>query len=208
MIDTSSGGALMNKTPEEAWEMIEIVADANQHFNTRAKVKGVYEIAPSESTMLAKSLVDIVATLKEIKEGQQPLPNPKGGLNALNDKPESEEDAATTNDKKAVQQLCEMLIEVTDTEERDTGEIFDFYEEFDSDYKEEEVEEGKSAEGRGTDTETQNLQRETLSINTVSDNKKNEEELPIKCEDPGPCLVTCRIKGFEIPGCLCDPRAC
>ncbi|MED6209556.1 hypothetical protein PIB30_055783 [Stylosanthes scabra] len=29
MIDTSSGGALMNKTPKEAWELIETVADAN-----------------------------------------------------------------------------------------------------------------------------------------------------------------------------------
>ncbi|MED6114689.1 hypothetical protein PIB30_082862 [Stylosanthes scabra] len=29
----------MNKTPEEAWEMIETVADANQHFSTRATVK-------------------------------------------------------------------------------------------------------------------------------------------------------------------------
>ncbi|MED6195525.1 hypothetical protein PIB30_038660 [Stylosanthes scabra] len=60
----------MNKTSEEAMEMIETVADANQHFSTRAKSKGVCEIAPSESTMLAKSLVDIVAMLKEIKEGQ------------------------------------------------------------------------------------------------------------------------------------------
>ncbi|MED6219862.1 hypothetical protein PIB30_039712 [Stylosanthes scabra] len=301
----------MNKTPEEAWEMIETVADANQHFSTRAKVKGIYEIAPSESTMLAKSLVDIAAMLKEIKEGQQvtpmllkrqtdhsqqnlikycgvclcnshhtnecpqlqednlvasthnfysatailpynkqyymqgskdeqqnqwsspqqnqlrqpynpprnnqntkyqppqnrqqypptsnqqmsedeifralqqgnqetkefnrqamiqlnqvtellhkmlsqqtqplpkpptnipnplpsqPLPNPKGGLNAFNDKLESEEEAVTTNNEEAVQQLCETLIEVTDTGEKDTGGIFDFYEEFESDYKEE-----------------------------------------------------------------------
>ncbi|MED6155742.1 hypothetical protein PIB30_007607 [Stylosanthes scabra] len=54
--------------------MIETVADANQRFSTRAKTKGVYEIAPSESTMLAKSLDDIVAMLKEIKEGQQVTP--------------------------------------------------------------------------------------------------------------------------------------
>ncbi|MED6217641.1 hypothetical protein PIB30_019591 [Stylosanthes scabra] len=74
MIDASSGGALMNKTLEEVSEMIKTVADANQHFSTRAKVKGVYEIAPSESTMLAKSLVDIAAMLKEIKEGKQVTP--------------------------------------------------------------------------------------------------------------------------------------
>ncbi|MED6159752.1 hypothetical protein PIB30_045146 [Stylosanthes scabra] len=262
-------------------------------ISTRAKAKGVYEIAPSESTMLAKSLVDIAAMLKEIKEGQQednlvasthnfyiataippynkqyytqgwkdeqqnqwsspqqnqsrqpysqprnnqntryqphynrqqypptnnqqmsedeilrtlqqgnqetkefnreamiqlnqvmellhkmmsqqtqplskplttipnplpsqPLPNPKGGLNAINDKLESEEEAANTNNKEVVQQWCKMLIKVPDTEGEDTGEIFDFCEEFDSDYKEEEFEEGKLAEGWGSDTETQNL---------------------------------------------------
>ncbi|MED6221309.1 hypothetical protein PIB30_053200 [Stylosanthes scabra] len=71
MIDASSGGALMNKMPEEAWELIETVADANQHFNRRATSKGVYEVAPSDSTVLGKSLVDIAAMLKEIKEGQQ-----------------------------------------------------------------------------------------------------------------------------------------
>ncbi|MED6180245.1 hypothetical protein PIB30_008439 [Stylosanthes scabra] len=71
MINASSGGALMNKTPEETWEMIETVADANQHFNTRAKNRGVHEVAPSESTMLATTLAELVAMVKEIKEGQQ-----------------------------------------------------------------------------------------------------------------------------------------
>ncbi|MED6200526.1 hypothetical protein PIB30_086007 [Stylosanthes scabra] len=60
----------------EAWKLIESVADNNQHFKTRATsaAKGVYEVAPSESTILAKSLVDIVAMMKEIKEGQQVTP--------------------------------------------------------------------------------------------------------------------------------------
>ncbi|MED6125348.1 hypothetical protein PIB30_067710 [Stylosanthes scabra] len=69
MIDASSGGALMNKTPKEAWELIETVSDANQHFNRRATSKGLYEVAPSDSTVLAKSLVDIAYMLKEIREG-------------------------------------------------------------------------------------------------------------------------------------------
>ncbi|MED6187611.1 hypothetical protein PIB30_078070 [Stylosanthes scabra] len=74
MIDASNGGALMNKTPEETWEMIETVADANQHFSNRAKSNDIYEVAPSESTFLMKSLSDIAAVLKEIKEGQQATP--------------------------------------------------------------------------------------------------------------------------------------
>ncbi|MED6172587.1 hypothetical protein PIB30_051469 [Stylosanthes scabra] len=52
MIDASSGEALMNKTPEEAWELIEIVADANQHFKTRATTNGVYEPNNSQKTQL------------------------------------------------------------------------------------------------------------------------------------------------------------
>ncbi|MED6160818.1 hypothetical protein PIB30_054861 [Stylosanthes scabra] len=36
MIDASAGGALMNKTPEEAWELIESVADNHICFKTRA----------------------------------------------------------------------------------------------------------------------------------------------------------------------------
>ncbi|MED6161641.1 hypothetical protein PIB30_062679 [Stylosanthes scabra] len=44
------------------------MADNNQHFKTRATsaAKGVYEVTPSESTILAKSLVDIAAMLKPI----------------------------------------------------------------------------------------------------------------------------------------------
>ncbi|MED6182578.1 hypothetical protein PIB30_029827 [Stylosanthes scabra] len=51
----------MNKTPEEAWELIESVADNHQCFNTIAtsSVRGMYEIAPSDITMLAKYLADI-----------------------------------------------------------------------------------------------------------------------------------------------------
>ncbi|MED6209353.1 hypothetical protein PIB30_053803 [Stylosanthes scabra] len=61
MIDASAGGALMNKTPEEAWELIESIADNHQCFKTRtaSSVRGMYEIAPSDTTVLAKSLADI-----------------------------------------------------------------------------------------------------------------------------------------------------
>ncbi|MED6185026.1 hypothetical protein PIB30_053062 [Stylosanthes scabra] len=69
-------GALMNKTPDEAWELIESVADNNQYFKTRAMTtaRGVYEITPSESNVLVKSLTDIASVLKELKEGQKAGP--------------------------------------------------------------------------------------------------------------------------------------
>ncbi|MED6176202.1 hypothetical protein PIB30_085805 [Stylosanthes scabra] len=64
--------------PEEAWELIESMADNNQHFKVRATsaAKGVFEVNPSESTILAKSLVDIAAMLKEIKEGEAAASKP------------------------------------------------------------------------------------------------------------------------------------
>ncbi|MED6219187.1 hypothetical protein PIB30_033602 [Stylosanthes scabra] len=69
MIDASSGGALMNKTPEEAWKMIETVAIST--LALEKKRRGTHEVAPFESTMLAKTLAEMVAMVKEIKEGQQ-----------------------------------------------------------------------------------------------------------------------------------------
>ncbi|MED6164632.1 hypothetical protein PIB30_092096 [Stylosanthes scabra] len=39
-------------------------------------------------------------------------------------------------------------------------------------------------------------------------NKMHKPILLVKCEDPGPCLVTCEIRGINIKDCLCDPGAC
>ncbi|MED6140712.1 hypothetical protein PIB30_096092 [Stylosanthes scabra] len=76
MIDASAGRALMNKTLEEVWELIESVEDNHHCFKTRATstTRGVYEIAPSESTVLSKSLADIASMLRELKENQQATP--------------------------------------------------------------------------------------------------------------------------------------
>ncbi|MED6222671.1 hypothetical protein PIB30_066517 [Stylosanthes scabra] len=140
----------------------------------------------------------------------QPLPNPKGGLNAISDKPESEKEIEDTDNKEAEQQVYELLVEITGSkteEDEDIGEILDFCEEFDSDYKEKEFGKEEHEDEWGKEVEAQNDKGEIFFINTVSDKREDEEELPIKCEDPGPCLVTCKIKGFDIPGCLCNPGA-
>ncbi|MED6188105.1 hypothetical protein PIB30_082837 [Stylosanthes scabra] len=56
--------------------LIETMADNNQHFKTRVATanKQLFEIAPSESIVLAKSLMYIAAMIKEIKDGQQAAP--------------------------------------------------------------------------------------------------------------------------------------
>ncbi|MED6223486.1 hypothetical protein PIB30_074425 [Stylosanthes scabra] len=361
MIDASSGGALMNKKPEEAWELIETVADANQHFNRRATNKGVYEVAPSDSTVLAKSLVDIAAMLKEIKEGQQvtltllkrqpddsrqkpvkycgicscnshhtdecsqlqedntvasthnfydaakfhpttgniilkedamvnlllgshlsshklslgsliptvsprtakisdislhiidstirivqrenqemrevqkrtesqlnhlaellqkianqspvnpqaqaqplvpsplssqPLPNPKGGINAVQVEMDNEEDEAEDEEGEN-DWLYELLKELANSDDEDDEESEDESEEEDEDESTEEdsedefLEEGDHAEEEAREEDMD--KGKIFFINTLFKEKKNEEEVPIKCEDPGPCLVTCMI---------------
>ncbi|MED6194312.1 hypothetical protein PIB30_027435 [Stylosanthes scabra] len=142
----------------------------------------------------------------------QPLPNPKEGLNAINDKSESEEEAKDTNDEEAEQQLYELLLEMTGSkseEDEDSGEILDFCEEFDSDYKKGDSDKERRSEGEWrNEVKTQNNKGEVFFVNTIFKEKKNEEELPTKCEDPGPCLVTCKIRRVDVPGCLCDPGAC
>ncbi|MED6113349.1 hypothetical protein PIB30_069958 [Stylosanthes scabra] len=326
MIDASSGGALINKTPEEAWELIETVADANQHFNRRATSKGVYEVA---HTVLAKSLVDIVAMLKEIKEGQkyytqggrdgqptrwipsqqpqaqprqpytysqpqnsqnpryqpphnrqqyslsnnpplnfdeairivqrenqemrevqkrtesqlnhlaellqkianqspvnpqaqaqplapsplpsQPLPNPKGGINAVQVEMGNEEEDKAEDEEGENDWLYQLLKELANSDDEDEESEDESEEEYEDesteeDSKDEFVEEGDQAE---EETREENSDKgKIFFINTLFKEMKNEEEVPIKCEDPGPCLITCKIRGVSILDCLCDPGAC
>ncbi|MED6187472.1 hypothetical protein PIB30_076809, partial [Stylosanthes scabra] len=79
LIDTSSGGCLLVKTPEEARELIENIADASQHFRTRASAssssKGIFGVTTNESPDLAKAMGDIAFVSKDIREGQQNLLN-------------------------------------------------------------------------------------------------------------------------------------
>ncbi|MED6137582.1 hypothetical protein PIB30_066262 [Stylosanthes scabra] len=295
MVDASAGGALMNKTPEEAWELIESMTDNNQHFKVRATsaAKGVFEVTPSESTILVKSLVDIAAMLKEIKEGQttnskpltqhantsqqqqqqnqfrqpytynqpqnpqnrryqppntrqtypppnvppsnyeetlrayqqesreikenqkrldsqlsyitellhkftnqptinpqpqpstssplpsQPLPNPKGGINMVHNENDEEEDEEDDDEW-----LYGLLAELEDSND-------------DSDDEEVEEELEREVDDEVVEEETKG---ETFFIATIfRGNEVKETEMPVKCEDPGPCLVTSKIRGWISP---------
>ncbi|MED6188064.1 hypothetical protein PIB30_082475 [Stylosanthes scabra] len=52
MVDASAGGALMNKMPEEAWELIESMADNNQHFK---EIKEGQAVTPKPLTQHANT---------------------------------------------------------------------------------------------------------------------------------------------------------
>ncbi|MED6183630.1 hypothetical protein PIB30_039470 [Stylosanthes scabra] len=69
-------------------------------------------------------------------------------------------------------------------------------------------EEESDVEDEIEEVETNNEADKTFFIATLFNNKRVKEEIPAKCEDPGPCLVTCKIKHVVVLEFLCDPGAC
>ncbi|MED6189311.1 hypothetical protein PIB30_094742, partial [Stylosanthes scabra] len=114
----------------------------------------------------------------------QPLPNPKGGINMVHNENDEEED----DDEWLYGLLAELANSGDDSDDEEVEE------EPEREVDDEEVEE----ETKG----------ETFFIATIfHGNEVKETEIPVKCEDPGPCLVTSKIRGVDIPECLCDPGA-
>ncbi|MED6189015.1 hypothetical protein PIB30_091472 [Stylosanthes scabra] len=220
-------------------------------------------VALSNSTVLAKSLVDIAATLKEIKEGQQVTPillkrQPDNsqqkpvkhcGICSCNshhtdEYPQLQENntiASTHNfydattiqpyNKKYYTQggrdgppACWIPQQQPQTQPRqpytynfddeDDEESENESEEDDKDESAEEDSEDESAEEEYQTEEEESEDEEdvynkrTSFIATLFNNKEIKEEVSVKCKDPGPCLVTCKIKGVEVRECLCDLGAC
>ncbi|MED6214729.1 hypothetical protein PIB30_106072 [Stylosanthes scabra] len=76
----------------------------------------------------------------------------------------------------------------------------------DSDDEEVEEEPEREVDDEVVEEETKG---ETFFIATIfRGNEVKETEMLVKCEDPGPCLVTSKIRRVDIPECLCDPGAC
>ncbi|MED6152380.1 hypothetical protein PIB30_091512 [Stylosanthes scabra] len=142
----------------------------------------------------------------------QPLPNPKGGINAIQVEMNNEEEDEVEDEEGENDLLYELLKESTDSNNEEDEESEDESEEEDKDESAEEDSEDKFVEeGDQAEEEVREDDRDKgkiFIINTLFKEKRNEEEVPIKCGDLGPCLVTCRIRGVSIPDCLCDPGAC
>ncbi|MED6211826.1 hypothetical protein PIB30_077315 [Stylosanthes scabra] len=118
----------------------------------------------------------------------QPLPNPKGGINMVHNENDEEEDEEDDDEW-----LYGLLAELADSDDYSDDE--DVEEEPEREVDDEEVEE----ETKG----------ETFFIATIfRGNKVKGTEMPVKCEDPGPCLVTSKIQGVDILECLCDLGSC
>ncbi|MED6184261.1 hypothetical protein PIB30_045782 [Stylosanthes scabra] len=135
----------------------------------------------------------------------QPLPNPKGGINAVQVEMDNEEEDEAEDEEGENDWLYELLKELENSNEFDDEEEDENIEEESEEESDEEEEESELAEEEDINDRDKG---KIFFINTLFKEKKNEEEIPIKCEDPGPCLVTCKIRGVSIPDCLCDPWAC
>ncbi|MED6124103.1 hypothetical protein PIB30_055956 [Stylosanthes scabra] len=109
----------------------------------------------------------------------QPLPNQKGSIIVVCSKGINEDE----NEDEDVEWLYELLAKLADLDDEEDDE---------SEEESDEEDEMKA----------------TFFIATFFNDKEIKEEVPVKCNDPGPCLVTCKIKGVEVRECLCDPRAC
>ncbi|MED6190722.1 hypothetical protein PIB30_108670, partial [Stylosanthes scabra] len=118
----------------------------------------------------------------------QPLPNPRGGINMVHNENDEEEDEEDDDDW-----LYGLLAELADSDDH-------------SDDEEVEEEPKREVEDEEVEEETKG---ETFFIATIfRGNEVKATEMPVKCEDLGPCLVTSNIRGMDIPECLCDLGAC
>ncbi|MED6222124.1 hypothetical protein PIB30_061387 [Stylosanthes scabra] len=130
---------------------------------------------------------------REVKENQKRLESQRshiteGGINMVHNENDEEEDEEDDDEW-----LFGLLAELADSDD-------------DSDDEEVEEEPEREVDDEEVEEETEG---ETFFIATIfRGNKVKETEMPVKCEYPGPCLVTSKIRGVDIPECLCDPGAC
>ncbi|MED6159567.1 hypothetical protein PIB30_043432 [Stylosanthes scabra] len=158
----------------------------------------------------------------------QPLPNPKGGINVVEKENEKKEKR-----KARTEWLIELIAKANEMVESDDENWWDESDESDEEDSEDEDEEWEVEEENEVEVEVEKEDVKEEVVEKEQVNEALEEEakiveecgklclptifegekvhkpiLPVKCEDPRPCLVTCEVRGISIPDCLCDPGAC
>ncbi|MED6213422.1 hypothetical protein PIB30_093168 [Stylosanthes scabra] len=142
----------------------------------------------------------------------QPSQNPKSGINALQHKKKKGGNIGD-GEKRTYNLWYDLIAQLADEEgesEVESDEEYggEFWE--DKVVSEEENEEDSDGDEDESEEEEENedCSDKAFFIATLFNNKRVKEEIPAKCEDPGPCLVTCKIKHEVVRECLCDPGAC
>ncbi|MED6133469.1 hypothetical protein PIB30_028535 [Stylosanthes scabra] len=126
----------------------------------------------------------------------QPLPNPKGCINAVHSEGGNREEDEVEDEEGEDDWLYELLAELANSDESDDVEEVESEDE-------EEVEEEVESETKEEDEEEvseENDKGKTFFIATIfSESNTMKEEIPVKCDDPRPCTVTCKILGWISP---------
>ncbi|MED6181492.1 hypothetical protein PIB30_019746 [Stylosanthes scabra] len=151
----------------------------------------------------------------------QPISNPKGGINAFQNKDKKKMRDGDERKEGSARWWYELLAQLADSDDEEEEDDDNSDEEDDEEEeedetkgKEEEESEDESDEEDNDDSEEEEDEKKssdmdkTFFVATLFSNKRVKEEIPVKCEDPSPCLVTCRIKDVIVRECLCDPGAC
>ncbi|MED6198688.1 hypothetical protein PIB30_068942 [Stylosanthes scabra] len=123
----------------------------------------------------------------------QPLPNPKRGINVIQSKEAEGEEDEDENKEGNVSwwyNLLAQLVDFDDEESEDESEEEDEDGSAEEDSEDKSAEEEDQTEEEESEDEEEVYNKRTSFIATIFNNKEIKEEVPIKCEDPGPCLVT------------------
>ncbi|XP_027151330.1 uncharacterized protein LOC113751499 [Coffea eugenioides] len=68
IIDAASGGALVNKTPREAWELIEGMAENSQQFGTREDIS-ICKVNEIETSSIQQQLTELTLFVRQLAVG-------------------------------------------------------------------------------------------------------------------------------------------
>nr|XP_027067508.1 uncharacterized protein LOC113693131 [Coffea arabica] len=68
IIDTASGGALVNKTPRAAWELIEGMAENSQQFGTREDVP-THKVNEVETSSIQQQISELTSFVRQLAVG-------------------------------------------------------------------------------------------------------------------------------------------
>nr|XP_027076932.1 uncharacterized protein LOC113700667 [Coffea arabica] len=68
IIDAASGGALVNKTPREAWELIEGMTENSQQFGTREDVP-IHKVNEVETSSIQQQLTELTSFVRQLAVG-------------------------------------------------------------------------------------------------------------------------------------------
>ncbi|MED6211703.1 hypothetical protein PIB30_076235 [Stylosanthes scabra] len=148
--------------------------------------------------------------------------NSKGVINIIHSKEVEGEEDEDENEEGSFSWWYDLLAQLVDSDDEGDEESEGKSEEADEDESAEEdsedefveeedqtkeEEESEDEKGEKDKEEIYNNER-TSFIATLFNDKEIKEEVPIKCKDLFPFLVTCKIKGVEVRECLCDQGAC